>query len=54
MTGGRYLTPSDLMALTDWQSATIGHWSRDYAYAVTTALTIENPASGNKNCCACI
>ena len=37
-----YLTPSGQMALTDWQSATIGHWSRDYTYAITTALTIEN------------
>ena len=29
------------MGLTDWQIATVGHWSRDFVYATTTALTVE-------------
>jgi len=29
------------LGLSDWQLATVGHWSRDYAFATTTALTVE-------------
>ena len=36
-----YLTPDDRMGLADWQLVTIGHWSRDFVFATTTALTIE-------------
>jgi hypothetical protein len=37
-----YLTPGDGMGLMDWQLACIGHGSRDYAYAIAVALTVEN------------
>ncbi len=30
------------MGLCDWQVTQIAHWSRDVAYALSTALTIEN------------
>ncbi|MFN3472483.1 MAG: aminoglycoside phosphotransferase family protein [Blastomonas sp.] len=29
------------MGLHDWQLTTIGHWSRDFAFSLTTALTID-------------
>ncbi|HKY93423.1 MAG TPA: phosphotransferase, partial [Nevskiaceae bacterium] len=37
-----YLTRDGRMGLGDWQAMTIGHWSRDVAYALSTALTVEN------------
>lgn len=37
-----YITRDNVMGLSDWQIASIGHWSRDYVYATTTALTVEN------------
>jgi len=37
-----YLTNDGRMGLGDWQIVTIGHWSRDLAYALSTALTVEN------------
>ena len=30
------------MGLCDWQVTQVGHWSRDFAYAMSTALTIDN------------
>ncbi|GGC18595.1 hypothetical protein GCM10011371_02710 [Novosphingobium marinum] len=36
-----FLLPDDRMGLHDWQVVTIGHWSRDFVFATTTALTIE-------------
>jgi Phosphotransferase enzyme family len=33
---------SGRMGLGDWQNVTIGHWSRDFIYAVTTALSIDD------------
>jgi Ecdysteroid kinase-like family len=30
------------MGLSDWQTVSIGNWSRDVSYAIATALTIEN------------
>lgn len=36
-----FLLPDNRMGLHDWQLATIGHWSRDLIYTMTTALTIE-------------
>ena len=36
-----FIRPDGGMGLSDWQLATIGHWSRDYAFATTTTLTIE-------------
>lgn len=37
-----FLLPDNRMGLHDWQLATIGHWSRDLIYTITTALTVEN------------
>ncbi|MCY4426734.1 MAG: phosphotransferase [Halieaceae bacterium] len=37
-----YITASDDMGLQDWQCAAVGHWSRDLAYVISTALSIEN------------
>jgi thiamine kinase-like enzyme len=37
-----YITADGRMGLNDWQAAHRGHWSRDVAYAMSTALTIEN------------
>lgn len=36
-----FILPDDRMGLHDWQLTTIGHWSRDFVFATTTALTIE-------------
>ncbi|NWK97917.1 hypothetical protein DM806_20095 [Sphingobium lactosutens] len=36
-----FILPDDRMGLHDWQLTTIGHWSRDFAFSTTTALTIE-------------
>ncbi len=36
-----YRTDKGDLGLSDWQLTTIGHWSRDYAFATTTALTVE-------------
>ncbi len=37
-----YVTPDRRMGLTDWHCIAIGHWSRDFIYAISTALTVEN------------
>ena len=37
-----YVMPGDRMGLSDWQCSGIGHWGRDLAYTVSTALTVEN------------
>ena len=37
-----YIRGESDMGLTDWQVASSGHWSRDIAYAISTAHTIEN------------
>lgn len=37
-----FITGDGRMGLHDWQLATIGHWSRDFIYSITTALSIEN------------
>ena len=37
-----YVAKDGAMALSDWQCATIGHWGRDLAYAIGTALTVES------------
>jgi hypothetical protein len=38
--GNWYQTRAGEMGLLDWQVLTRGHWSRDLAYALSTALTI--------------
>ena len=35
-------TGADQMGLCDWQCLSPGHWSRDFAYAVTASLTAED------------
>jgi thiamine kinase-like enzyme len=37
-----YCMPNDKMGLSDWQCCTMGHWSRDLAYTIATACTIED------------
>lgn len=37
-----YVTASGAMGLSDWQNCCIGHWGRDLAYAMTTALAPED------------
>jgi len=37
-----YIMPGDRMGLSDWQCCTRGHWSRDLAYAISTACTVED------------
>ena len=37
-----YVANDRQMALSDWQCTTIGHWGRDLAYTIGTALTVEN------------
>jgi hypothetical protein len=36
-----YITQEGGMGLADWQLVTIGHWSRDFVFATTTALTVD-------------
>ncbi|AMK19830.1 MULTISPECIES: aminoglycoside phosphotransferase family protein [Sphingobium] len=36
-----FILPDDRMGLHDWQLTTIGHWSRDFVFSTTTALTVE-------------
>lgn len=37
-----YKSNNGRMGLSDWQITSIGHWSRDLIYTITTALSIEN------------
>jgi len=37
-----YIAANGQMGLSDWQTFAIGHWGRDVAYTISTALTIEN------------
>lgn len=37
-----FVTADNQMGMHDWQLTTIGHWSRDLVYSLTTALTIDN------------
>jgi aminoglycoside phosphotransferase (APT) family kinase protein len=40
--GNWYQTGAGQMGLCDWQCLSRGHWSRDFAYAVTASLTPDN------------
>jgi thiamine kinase-like enzyme len=40
--GNWYIAGNGDMGLTDWQAASIGHWSRDFAYALSTTLAVED------------
>jgi hypothetical protein len=37
-----YVAGDGRMGLSDWQCASRGHWGRDVAYALSTALTVED------------
>jgi hypothetical protein len=37
-----YVAGNGEMGLADWQCAHRGHWARDFAYAMSTALTVED------------
>ncbi len=37
-----YVAADGRMGLGDWHCTSIGHWSRDFAYAIGTALTVED------------
>ncbi|RYC96059.1 hypothetical protein BFJ63_vAg933 [Fusarium oxysporum f. sp. narcissi] len=39
--GNWYITPDGHMGLTDWQTVARGHWSRDLAYVLGTAVRAE-------------
>ncbi|MBR1142771.1 phosphotransferase family protein [Bradyrhizobium sp. AUGA SZCCT0431] len=43
--GNWYRTGSGQMGLCDWQCLSRGHWSRDFAYAVTASLTPDDRRS---------
>jgi aminoglycoside phosphotransferase (APT) family kinase protein len=40
--GNWYRTEAGQMGLCDWQCLSRGHWSRDFAYAVTASLTSDD------------
>jgi hypothetical protein len=40
--GNWYQTSAGRMGLCDWQCSSRGHWSRDFAYAVSAALTPQD------------
>ncbi|CAG9955761.1 unnamed protein product [Clonostachys rosea f. rosea IK726] len=40
--GNWYITPEGHMGLTDWQAMARGHWSRDLAYVMGTAVPTES------------
>jgi hypothetical protein len=39
--GNWYVTNAGRMGLCDWACVCSGHWARDFAYAVSTTLTVE-------------
>jgi aminoglycoside phosphotransferase (APT) family kinase protein len=43
--GNWYRTGAGHMGLCDWQCLSRGHWTRDFAYAVTASLTPDNRRS---------
>lgn len=40
--GNWYVTKDGRMGLCDWQCTAIGTWARDFAYAITATLTVED------------
>lgn len=44
-----YVAGNGEMGLSDWQCNSRGHWSRDVAYAMTTALTVEDRRAWEKD-----
>lgn len=43
-----YVAGSGEMGLGDWQCATRGHWGRDFAYTIVTALRVEDRRAWEK------
>ncbi|MFC1823787.1 phosphotransferase [Thermodesulfobacteriota bacterium] len=43
-----YIAPNGQMGLCDWQVSSRGHWGRDVAYTISTALTVENRRAWEK------
>jgi hypothetical protein len=44
-----YVAGNGEMGLTDWQCAGRSHWGRDFAYAIATALTVEDRRAWEKD-----
>jgi thiamine kinase-like enzyme len=44
-----YITQGGRMGLSDWQVTSKGHWSRDFAYTISTALTVEQRRDWEKD-----
>jgi aminoglycoside phosphotransferase (APT) family kinase protein len=44
-----YIAPNGQMALCDWQNFASGHWGRDFAYAISTSLTIADRRAWEKD-----
>jgi aminoglycoside phosphotransferase (APT) family kinase protein len=47
--GNWYRTGAGQMGLCDWQCLSRGHWSRDFAYAVTASLTPNDRRSWERD-----
>src|SRR5438445_2005094 len=47
--GNWYRTAAGKMGLCDWQCLSRGHWSRDFAYALTAALTPDDRRKWEKD-----
>jgi len=47
--GNWYKTEDGRMGLCDWQCCNRGHWARDFAYAVTTSLAIDDRRSWERD-----
>ncbi len=44
-----YVAGNGQMGLSDWQCCARGHWGRDFAYTISTALTVENRRAWDKD-----
>jgi len=51
--GNWYITGEGRMGLCDWQCVSIGSWSRDFAYAVSAALTVEDRRAWDRDLLQC-
>ncbi|EHB58502.1 aminoglycoside phosphotransferase [Mycolicibacterium rhodesiae JS60] len=43
--GNWYMTGGGRLGLCDWQCVSVGHWSRDLAYALATVLSVDQRRS---------
>jgi hypothetical protein len=44
-----YIAGNGQMGLSDWQCCHRGHWGRDFAYTISTALTIDDRRAWDKD-----